>query len=116
VEWVCPFGGLRFPYVDIHKFYGISNRDKYVYLDGSNIFLEIIRDFLSTKFAGTTDECFDTLSALIEYYSSEKRNSLLVQLQSPDRLMLAAAEAEAVRDTRVLATLSCSVRVALPRS
>ena len=57
----CPFynntklvlahGMYGFPYIDEHKFYGISNRDKYVYLDDNIKNLEIIRDFLSTKFA-----------------------------------------------------------------
>lgn len=48
---VLAHGMYGFPYIDSHKFYGISNRDKYVYLDDSEENLKKIRDFLSTKFA-----------------------------------------------------------------
>jgi len=48
---ILAHGMYGFPYIDAHKFYGISNRDKYIYLDDSEENLKKIRDFLSTKFA-----------------------------------------------------------------
>ena len=48
---ILAHGMYGFPYIDAHKFYGISNRDKYIYLDDSEENLKKIRDFLSTRFA-----------------------------------------------------------------
>ena len=48
---IMAHGMYGFPYIDIHKKYGISNRDKYIYLDTEISNLKKIKDFFSTKFA-----------------------------------------------------------------